>query len=103
MSSPRWGRPPLPLPPARPTTGAFAAPGPIARADLPAICGHVAALLEATGADVARCDVAALPADAAAVDALARIQLSARRMGRRLEVRGAADDLLALLAFVGVA
>jgi len=59
--------------------------------------------IEATGADVALCDVAALPADAAAVDALARIQLAARRMGRRLEVRGAADDLLALLAFVGVA
>ena len=103
MSSPRWGRPTLQMPSARPTTVDFAVAGPIARADVPAICGHVAALLEATGADVALCDVAALPADAAAVDALARIQLSARRMGRRLEVRGAADDLLALLAFVGVA
>ncbi len=91
------------MPSARPTTVAFAVAGPIARADVPALCGDVAALLEATGADVALCDVAALPADGAAVDALARIQLAARRMGRRLEVRGAADDLLDLLAFVGVA
>jgi hypothetical protein len=91
------------MPSARPTTVAFAVAGPIARAEVPALCGHVAALLEATGADVALCDVAALPADAVAVDALARIQLATRRMGRRLELRGAADDLLDLLAFVGVA
>jgi len=91
------------MPSARPTTVAFAVAGPIARADVPALCGHVAALLEATGADVALCDVAALPADAVAVDALARIQLATRRMGRRLELRGAADDLLDLLSFVGVA
>jgi hypothetical protein len=91
------------MPSARPTTVAFAVAGPIARAEVPALCGHVAALLDATGADVALCDVAALPADAVAVDALARIQLATRRMGRRLELRGAADDLLDLLAFVGVA
>jgi hypothetical protein len=91
------------MPSARPTTVAIAVAGPIARADIPALCGRVAALLEATGADVALCDVAALPADAAAVDAVARIALDARRMGRRVILRDAADDLLDLLAFVGVA
>jgi hypothetical protein len=91
------------MPSARPTTVAFAVAGPIARADIPALCGHVGALLEASGADIALCDVTALPADATAVDAVARISLAARRMGRRLVLRYAADDLLDLLAFVGVA
>jgi hypothetical protein len=91
------------MPSARPITVAFAVGGPIARADVPALCGHVAALLETTGADIALCDVAGMPADAATVDTVARIALAARRMGRRLVLREAADDLLDLLAFVGVA
>ena len=91
------------MPSARPTTVAFAVAGPIARADIPALCARVAALLEATDADVALCDVAALRADAAAVDAVARIALTARRRGRRLVLRDAAGDLLDLLAFAGVA
>src|SRR6476619_6794487 len=76
------------MPSERPTSVVFAVAGPIARADLPAICGDVAALLEATGADVALCDVGALPADAVAIDALARIQLAARRMGRQVVLPG---------------
>ena len=91
------------MPSARPTTVAFAVAGPIARADVPALCGRVAALLEATGADIALCDVAALPADATTVDAVARIALAARRTGRRVVVRDAAGDVLDLLAFAGVA
>jgi ABC-type transporter Mla MlaB component len=91
------------MPSARPTTVVFAVAGPIARADLPAICGEVAALLEATGADVGLCDVGALPADAVAIDALARIQLAARRMGRRIVLRHVADDLRDLLRLVGLA
>src|SRR6478735_9286017 len=91
------------MPSARPTTVVFAVAGPIARADLPAICGGVAALLETTGADVALCDVAGLAADAVAVDALARIQLAARRMGREVVLRHVADELRDLLAFVGLA
>ena len=91
------------MPSARPTTVAFAVAGPIARADLPAICRDIAALLEATGADVALCDVEALSADAVAVDALARIQLAARRMGRDVALRHVAEDLRDLLTFVGLA
>jgi ABC-type transporter Mla MlaB component len=90
------------MPSARPTTVVFAVAGPMARADLPAICGSVVAVLEATGADVALCDVGALPADAAAVDALARIQLAARRTGRQVVLRHVADDLRDLLALVGL-
>src|SRR6059036_2192766 len=100
MSSRAPRRPTSQMPSARPTTVAFAVAGPMARADLPAICRDVVALLEATGADVALCDVRALPADAAAVDVLARIQLAARRMGRQVVLRDVADDLRDLLAFV---
>jgi len=91
------------MPSVRPTTVVFAVAGPIARADLPAICGDVAALLEATGADVALCDVGGLPADLVAIDALARIQLAARRKGRQVVLRHAADDLRDMLALVGLA
>ena len=91
------------MPSVRPTTVVIAVAGPIARADLPAICGDVAALLEATGADVALCDVGGLPADLVAIDALARIQLAARRKGRQVVLRHAADDLRDMLALVGLA
>ena len=90
------------MPSARPTTVVFAVAGPVARADLPAICGHVAALLEATGADVALCDVDNLSADAVAIDVLARIQLAARRMGRQVVLRHVTDELRALIALVGL-
>jgi ABC-type transporter Mla MlaB component len=90
------------MPSARPTAVVFAVAGPVARADLPAICGHVAALLEATGADVALCDVGALSADAVAIDALARIQLAAQRMGRQVVLRHVTDELCALMALAGL-
>jgi ABC-type transporter Mla MlaB component len=102
MSSAPAGRPTLQMPSARPTTVAFAVAGPIARADVPALCRRIAALLEAAGADVALCDVGRLPADAAALDALARIQLAARQRGGGLVLRHAADDLRDLLAFAGL-
>ena len=49
------------------------------------------------------CDVRGADADAATVDALARLQLAARRWGCRVRLRNASDDLLALVAFMGLA
>jgi hypothetical protein len=49
------------------------------------------------------CDVAALPADAVAVDAVARLQLAARRAGCELRLHGASPELLSLVAFIGLA
>jgi len=57
----------------------FAITGPIARADLPGLCDRVCALLEESGAGVALCDVSGVAVDAVTVDALARLQLAARR------------------------
>jgi anti-anti-sigma regulatory factor len=48
------------------------------------------------------CDVAELAPDAAAIDALARLQLRARRAGVELRFRGASRELRALVAFAGL-
>ena len=48
------------------------------------------------------CDVGAVAPDAAAVDALARLQLDARRRGLELRLRNASSELRDLLAFCGL-
>ena len=80
----------------------FAIHGPIARADLPGLCDRVCALLRRSGAAVALCDVVAVEPDAVTVDALARLQLAARRHGCQVRLRNASGELLELLAFVGL-
>jgi ABC-type transporter Mla MlaB component len=47
-------------------------------------------------------DVKGLKADAATVDALARLQLAARRQGRSITLLGASEELRALIAFMGL-
>jgi ABC-type transporter Mla MlaB component len=85
-----------------PRTIAFAIRGPIRRADLPGLCDRVCALLETSGADVALCDVAGVDPDAVTVDALARLQLAARRHGCQVRLRHPSDELRELLAFMGL-
>jgi hypothetical protein len=48
------------------------------------------------------CDVGTLAPDVAAVDALARLQLMARRQGLEIRLRDASGELLALIGFVGL-
>jgi ABC-type transporter Mla MlaB component len=85
-----------------PQTVVFAIDGPIARTDLPRLCDQVCALLDRTDADIALCDVTEIESDAVSVDALARLQLTARRRGCQARVRGASSELLDLLAFMGL-
>ena len=85
-----------------PQTIVFAVRGPIARADLPGFCERICALLERCGADVAICDVRGVDPDAVTVDALARLQLAARRHGRQVRLRHASNELRELLAFMGL-
>ena len=85
-----------------PQTVLFAIDGPIARTDLPRLCDQVCALLDRTDADIALCDVTEIESDAVSVDALARLQLAARRRGCQARVRGASSELLDLLAFMGL-
>jgi ABC-type transporter Mla MlaB component len=86
-----------------PRTVAFAIWGPIARDDLPGLCDRVCAVLAAAAADVAFCDVADVQPDAVTVDALARLQLAARRTGCQVRLRNASEDLRDLVAFMGLA
>jgi STAS domain-containing protein len=77
--------------------------GPIGSADIRVLCERVRAMLEASDADQLVCDVTTLTApDAVTVDALARLQLTARRLGRRITLRHACDELRGMLAFAGL-
>jgi ABC-type transporter Mla MlaB component len=85
-----------------PQTIAFAVSGPITRADLPGLCERVCGLLETSGAEVALCDVSGVDPDGVTVDALARLQLAARRNGCQVRLRHASSELVELLAFMGL-
>jgi len=85
-----------------PRTITFAIRGPLAREDLPALYSRVCILLETSGASVAVCEVSGVAADAVSVDALARMQLAARRHRCRVELRHASDQLRELIAFMGL-
>lgn len=80
----------------------FAIWGPIARSDLQGLCDRVCALLSRSTAAEVRCDVDGVDADAVTVDALARLQVAARRRGCQVRLQGASDSLRDLLAFMGL-
>ena len=83
-------------------TLAFAVRGPLARTDLPGLCDRVCALFAASEAEVALCDVHGVAPDAVTVDALARLQVAAARYGCRVRLCDASDELLELVAFMGL-
>jgi ABC-type transporter Mla MlaB component len=83
-------------------TVVFAIRGPIGRADLPGLCDRVCALLAESPPGAVHCDVHGVEPDAVTVDALARLQLAARRHGCQVRLRGASDELLDLVAFMGL-
>jgi ABC-type transporter Mla MlaB component len=85
-----------------PLTVAFAIRGPIERADLPGLCARVCALLPQSSVNVALCDVWGVEPNAVTVDALARLQLAARRQGCKVRLRYASHELLELVAFMGL-
>ena len=86
-----------------PATVAFVVRGPIARDDLPGLCDRVCALLAGGRPQLAICDVTGVPADAVTVDALARLQLAARRCRCRVRLQGASPELRDLVALMGLA
>jgi ABC-type transporter Mla MlaB component len=83
-------------------TIAFAVRGPIERSDLPGLCARVRALLVGTAPSLAFCDVSDVPADAVTVDALARLQLAARRSDCTVRLRNASPQLRRLVEFMGL-
>ena len=83
--------------------GALVLSGPIARADVARLCERARPQLERCEDDPIECDVGGLAGpDAVTVEALARLQLTALRLGRRLRFRDACGELRHLVAFVGL-
>jgi len=77
--------------------------GAIARDEIPALCERARGLLEPGDAGRLICDVGGVTEpDAVTIDALARLQLTARRLGREIALRHASGELLELLEFVGL-
>ncbi|GAA4937709.1 STAS domain-containing protein [Actinoplanes utahensis] len=75
----------------------------ISRTDIPVLCAHLADLVRGRPGHLVLCDVAGLAdPDVAAVEALARLRLTARRHGRRLVVTGAGPRLLLLIGLLGL-
>jgi STAS domain-containing protein len=76
---------------------------PIERAHIPHLCERVCAMVIKHEAHHLVCDVEALAdPDLVTVDALARLQLTVRRMGCRVCLRHACDELQALLTLTGL-
>jgi ABC-type transporter Mla MlaB component len=76
---------------------------PIRPEDVSGLCARVCRLLDATEAPRVNCDVAAFAEpDAAVVDALARLQLAAKRLGRTIELHHASPQLRELITLMGL-
>lgn len=77
-------------------------PAPVTFADVPLLCERLRGLYGAGAREVV-CDLAALTrADLAAVEAVARLRLTARRAGGRVQMRNAGAGLVALLELAGL-
>lgn len=77
--------------------------GPIDRIDIPGLCEYARELLREGDFNRLVCDVARAPnPDAVMVDALARLQLTARRVGGDMRLAHAPPELLDLLGFMGL-
>lgn len=77
--------------------------GPITPADLAGLCARVRVELERGGSDAFVCDVAGLSEpDLGTVDALARLQLAAHRLGPPFRLRHVSEELVELLTLCGL-
>jgi ABC-type transporter Mla MlaB component len=76
--------------------------GRIDRERIPDLCAQVRAILAASTSFTLGCDVETVDPDSVALDALARMALTARRLGRRVELRGASTQLEELVIFAGL-
>jgi anti-anti-sigma factor len=96
---PRTGRP------AAPGQGhvVLAVHGHITAETVPHWCARVADLLADPAIAGVTCDLSGVVRpDATALDALARMQLTARRQGRTIRLRHASTEMCALLALAGL-
>jgi ABC-type transporter Mla MlaB component len=84
-------------------TTVFTLHGPVERAEIPALCERLRTMLAREGTGPVVFDIMSLEEpDAATVEALARLQLTALRSGRRIRLRNSCGELHDLLALVGL-
>jgi ABC-type transporter Mla MlaB component len=77
--------------------------GPITCEGLEPLCERARAMLEGSDVDPVVCDIGALAdPDAVTIDAMARLQLTARRLGRRIRFRDACGEVQRLVGFMGL-
>jgi ABC-type transporter Mla MlaB component len=77
--------------------------GPVPRDGIPALCERARRLLAGCDAGPVSCDVDALAdPDAVTLDALARLQLTALRLGYRVELQRVPGQLVELLVLSGM-
>jgi ABC-type transporter Mla MlaB component len=77
--------------------------GPLDPAAVADWCGRLELLIGEHDADLVVCDVGAIErGDVEVVDALARLQLTARRLGSAIRLRNASTQLRELLAWSGL-
>lgn len=66
------------------------------------LCAQVRRLIVRPDVDVVTCDVTGVAPNLTAIDALARLQLTARRLGGRIRLRGTTPDIAGLIDLTGV-
>ena len=76
--------------------------GPLGRGDLPGLYARVCRLLEANAGRAVLCDIAEIASDAVAVEALARLQLGARRHACEVRLQHTSTELREVVAFMGL-
>ena len=75
----------------------------ISRADIPGLCDQLAVVVRYGGVRLVLCDVRAVAyQDGVVMEALLRLQLTARRWGGRIRVCNASPQLLDLLTATGL-
>lgn len=85
-----------------PRTISFEIRGPLLRGQLPALSDRFCAAVAEHAPQLVLCDVGGVAADAVAVDALARLQLAARRNRCTVVLCNASDALRELVSFMGL-
>ena len=77
--------------------------GPLARSDLTGLYARACALLSEREVEVVLCRVAGVAPDAVAVEALACLQLAARRRGAEVRLCGPSLAMREVVEFMGLA
>jgi anti-anti-sigma regulatory factor len=84
-------------------TAVFPIAGSLTSEVIPALCQQLTSLMKCTSAKVIVCDLAELESfNLATIDALAQLQLTARRHGREIQLRHLPQRLKALIKLCGL-